>query len=95
MGYRNKTYVIFDADEDMWAYRSMLGWKSRDHLDLDFHDVHDLNAISDRAKTPSAKTEGALYKCEASRRDCWQEDQEPLLIRQGNSVANSALGTHC
>ena len=55
MGYRNKTYVIFDADEDMWAYGFMLGWKSRDHIDFDFHDAHDLNTISDRASEDTVK----------------------------------------
>jgi hypothetical protein len=55
MSYRNKTYVIFDGDEDMWAYAFMLGWKSRDHIDFDFHDAHDLNVITDRANEESVK----------------------------------------
>jgi len=28
MSYRNKTYVIFDGDNDMWAYSYMKGWKA-------------------------------------------------------------------
>lgn len=55
MGYRNKTYVIFDADEDMWAYRFMLGWKALEHLDFDLHDAHDLNTITDRAGDETVK----------------------------------------
>ena len=55
MSYRNKTYVIFDADEDMWAYAFMLGWKSRDHIDFDFHNAHDLNTITDRANEETVK----------------------------------------
>jgi len=55
MAYRNKTYVIFDADNDMWAYRFMLGWKSLEHLDFDFHDAHDLNTITDRANEETVK----------------------------------------
>jgi len=55
MGYRNKTYVIFDADNDMWAYRFMLGWRSLEHLDFDFHDAHDLNTITDRANEETVK----------------------------------------
>ncbi len=47
MSYRNKTYVIFDGDGDMWAYAFMLGWKSRDHIEFDFHDAHDINTITD------------------------------------------------
>ena len=29
MSYRNKTYVIFDGDKDLWAYAYMLGWKKK------------------------------------------------------------------
>lgn len=45
MGYRNKTYIIFDGENDMWAYRYMRGWKVNKNIDFDFHDAHDLNAI--------------------------------------------------
>jgi len=45
MAYRNKTYVIFDADNDMWAYRFMRGWKGNKHIDFNFHDAHDLNNL--------------------------------------------------
>jgi hypothetical protein len=49
MSYRNKTYVIFDGDNDMWAYRFMRGWNSLDHLDFDFYDAHDIKPLTDRA----------------------------------------------
>ena len=55
MSYRNKTYVIFDGDGDMWAYAFMLGWKSRDHIEFDFHDAHDINTITDRANEETVK----------------------------------------
>lgn len=55
MGYRNKTYVIFDGDNDIWAYRFMRGWKASEHLDFDFHDAHDLNTITDRASEETVK----------------------------------------
>jgi hypothetical protein len=45
MSYRNKTYVIFDGDKDMWAYAFMLGWKKNDKIDFNFHDAHDLKPI--------------------------------------------------
>ena len=45
MGYRNKTYVIFDGDEDMWAYRFMRGWKANQHIDFDFYDAHDIKKM--------------------------------------------------
>ncbi len=49
MGYRNKTYVIFDGDNDMWAYARMKGWKSLDNIDFDFYDAHDLKPLTDQA----------------------------------------------
>lgn len=47
MGYRNKTYVIFDAESDMWAYRYMKGWRVSEHIEFDFQDAHSLNVIAD------------------------------------------------
>lgn len=49
MAYRNKTYVIFDGDKDMWAYAYMKGWKSSENVDFNFHDAHDLAPLTDRA----------------------------------------------
>lgn len=49
MSYRNKTYVIFDGDEDMWAYRFMRGWRATEHLDFDFYDAHDIKPLTDGA----------------------------------------------
>ena len=45
MAYRNKTYVIFDGDEDMWAYAYMKGWKASKHIDFDFYDAHDIRKM--------------------------------------------------
>lgn len=56
MGYRNRTYVIFDGDNDMWAYRYVRGWKVQEHIDFDFHDAHDLGSeITDRASEETVK----------------------------------------
>lgn len=55
MGYRNKTYVAFDGDNDMWAYRLMTAWKSNEHIDFDFHNAHDLNYARDTSLTESIK----------------------------------------
>lgn len=55
MSYRNKTYVIFDGDEDMWAYRFMRGWKANEHIDLNFFDAHDLKPLTDRAGEDTVK----------------------------------------
>ncbi|MGO0308790.1 TIR domain-containing protein [Endozoicomonas acroporae] len=45
MSYRNKTYVIFDADTDIKWYRLMTAWKENDNIDFDFHNAHDLNNL--------------------------------------------------
>jgi len=47
MSYRNKTYVVFDGDNDIWAYGFMRGWKENQKIDFNFHDAHDLNTIRD------------------------------------------------
>jgi hypothetical protein len=44
MGYRNKTYVGFDADTDMHYYRLMQAWKEHEHIDFNFYNVHDINS---------------------------------------------------
>lgn len=55
MSYRNKTYVIFDGDNDIWAYRFMRGWKANENIDFNFHDAHDLKALTDRANEETVK----------------------------------------
>ena len=55
MSYRNKTYVIFDGDNDIWAYGYMKGWKSNENMEFNFSDAHDLNTITDRASEETVK----------------------------------------
>lgn len=55
MSYRNKTYVIFDGDNDIWAYRFMKGWKASENIDFNFHDAHDLKPLTDRAGEETVK----------------------------------------
>jgi hypothetical protein len=50
MGHKNATYVIFDEDEDSWAYRFMRGWNASDNVEFDFRNVHDLDAMTGRAQ---------------------------------------------
>ena len=50
MSYRNKTYIIFNADYpkdegDLHYYRLMTAWKANDGIDFNFHDAHDLNNL--------------------------------------------------
>ena len=55
MSYRNKTYVIFDGDNDRWAYAYMKGWKSNENMDFNFHDAHDIGPLTDRASEETIK----------------------------------------
>lgn len=55
MGYRNKTYVAFDGDNDIWAYNYMKGWRANENIDFDFHDAHDLNTITNRSQEENTK----------------------------------------
>lgn len=50
MSYKNPTYVIFDGDEDQWAYRFMRGWKQNERIDFDFRDAHDLDNMTGAAQ---------------------------------------------
>ena len=45
MSYRNKTYIIFDADNDIHWYRLMTAWNAKEHTDFNFHNAHDLNNL--------------------------------------------------
>ena len=52
MSYRNKTYIVFDGDNDIWAYRFMKGWKANKNIDFNFHDAHDINRLTNNARSP-------------------------------------------
>lgn len=49
MGYKNKTYIIFDGDNDKWAYARMKGWKALEHIDFDFENAHDEYTLTSNA----------------------------------------------
>ena len=50
MSYRDTTYVIFDGDNDMWAYAYMKGWNKNPNCDFRFADAHDLEPLTARAE---------------------------------------------
>lgn len=56
MSYRNKTYVIFDGDNDRWAYSYMRGWKSNENMDFNFHDAHDIGPLAENAADETIKS---------------------------------------
>jgi hypothetical protein len=43
------TYIIFDGDEDKWAYGRMKGWNALENVDFDFRDAHELDSMTARA----------------------------------------------
>jgi hypothetical protein len=49
MSYKDKTYVIFDGDNDKWAYARMKGWNALETIDFDFEDAHDVYTMTNRA----------------------------------------------
>lgn len=56
VSYRNKTYIIFDGDKEMWAYAFMKGWKQNERIDFDFHDAHDIKPIAGIAEEAVVKS---------------------------------------
>jgi MTH538 TIR-like domain (DUF1863) len=46
VSHRDRTYVVFDGDEDIWAYGYMKGWRANENVDFDFVDAHDLNPLT-------------------------------------------------
>jgi hypothetical protein len=55
VSYKNKTYVIFDGDNDIWAYAYLKGWKSNENMNFNFYDAHDIRPLSDRASEETVK----------------------------------------
>ena len=55
MAYRNKTYVCFDADNDIKLYYLMTAWKENDNIAFDFHNAHDINNLRDGSSEEKIK----------------------------------------
>lgn len=53
MSFKDKTYIIFDGDNDKWAYARMKGWKALETIDFDFEDAHAEYPLTDRANDES------------------------------------------
>lgn len=50
MGYKDPTYVVFDGDNDKWAYAFMKGWNANERVDFNFYDAHDLDTMTANAQ---------------------------------------------
>ena len=55
MGYRNKTYVCVDGDNDLHYYFLMCAWKQNDGIAFNFYNAHDLNTARDTSQEQSIK----------------------------------------
>jgi hypothetical protein len=53
--YINKTYVAFDADNDIRYYRLMQAWKKNDNTSFNFYDAHDLNNLMSQSSEETIK----------------------------------------
>ena len=45
MAYRNKTYVCFDADQDMKYYNMLIAWSENDKFDFEIYNAHEINNL--------------------------------------------------
>jgi hypothetical protein len=57
MVYTNKTYVAFDADNDIRYYRLMQAWKQNANVPFNFYDAHDLTNIMAWSSEQSIKAQ--------------------------------------
>lgn len=55
MSSKDKTYVVFDADKDYWAYARMKGWNTLPNIDFDFENAHDINNLRDGSSEETVK----------------------------------------
>lgn len=55
MAYKNKTYVCFDADNDMKWYTLMLAWKENEEIAFNFHNAHEINNLRDGSSEETIK----------------------------------------
>lgn len=55
MAYRNKTYVCFDADNDIRYYWLMKAWKENESIAFNFHNAHEINNLRDGSSPETIK----------------------------------------
>ncbi|KNY12946.1 hypothetical protein AKG11_31990 [Shinella sp. SUS2] len=48
--HSDPSYIVFDGDEDKWAYAYMKGWNANDRMDFNFSNAHDLDSMTSRAQ---------------------------------------------
>jgi hypothetical protein len=55
MAYKNKTYVCFDADNDIKYYNLMKAWKENENIAFNFHNAHEINNLRDGSSEEQIK----------------------------------------
>lgn len=55
MAYRNKTYVCFDADQDIKYYRMLLAWSENDKFDFEMYNAHEINNLRNNSSEETIK----------------------------------------
>jgi hypothetical protein len=55
MAYSNKTYICFDADNDMHYYQLCKAWKEHEHIAFNFHNAHEINSLRDGSSEATIK----------------------------------------
>jgi hypothetical protein len=73
------TYVIFDGDNDRYAYAFLKGWKVNQRVEFDFQDAHDLGAMTGRAQ------DEAYVKSELRKR---MNASTQVIVLVGGSTKN-------
>jgi len=71
-------YVVFDGDEDKYAYAFMKGWKANNNVDFDFEDAHDLDSMTARARRTICKEQASRANAEINggRRLSWEKNKK-------------------
>lgn len=55
MAYRNKTYVCFDADQDMKYYNMLIAWSENDKFDFEIYNAHEINNLRKHSSEETIK----------------------------------------
>ena len=77
------TYVIFDGDNDRYAYAFMKGWKVNDRVEFDFRDAHDLGSMTGQDET---------YVKSELRKRTEASDQVLVLVGENTKYLNKFVG---
>jgi hypothetical protein len=79
------TYVAFDGDKDIWAYRFMRGWSANKRIDFELLDAHDLDNMTDRAR-------GEYYVKGKLRERMNKSDAFVLLVGESTKHLHKYIG---